>query len=157
VFLPTTTKGAQDWLKECLTEVFEKEIWPLSSNDCYSFVWISLGVSGLRANLKPHIKTENLLPKIMEVMRSFDRNTMAKACMSSRSRMEAVFTADGSFIEYVDCQYVSLQFFFYFNKIGLFSAVLCHLKERRRKFRIYRCHPVKITNIIVIGSVFCFK
>ena len=77
-----------------------------------------MGVSGLRANLKPHNKTENLLPKIKEVMRSFDRNTMAKACMSFRSWMEAVFTADGSFIEYDDCQYVSLLIFFYFNKIG---------------------------------------
>ncbi len=27
-------------------------------------------------------------------------------------------------------------------KTGRFSAVLCHLKVRRRKFRIYRCHPV---------------
>jgi hypothetical protein len=71
-----------------------------------------VGVSGLRANLKLHNKTKNLLPKIKEVMRSFDRNPMAKACMSCRSRMEAVFTADGSFIEYVDCQYVSLQIFF---------------------------------------------
>jgi hypothetical protein len=42
-----------------------------------------LGVSELKANLKPHNKTENLLPKIKEVMRSFDRNTMAKACIAS--------------------------------------------------------------------------
>ncbi len=49
-------KRTQDWLKESLTEVFEKEIWPPSSTDCYSFVWISLGVSGLRANLKPPTK-----------------------------------------------------------------------------------------------------
>jgi hypothetical protein len=58
-----------------------------------------LGVSGLRANLKPHNKTENLLPKIKEVMRSFDRNTMAEACMSFRFRMDAVFTDESSFIE----------------------------------------------------------
>jgi hypothetical protein len=77
-----------------------------------------LGVSGLRANLKPHNKTENLLPKIKEVMGSFDRNNMAKACMSFRSRMEAVFTADSSFIEYVDFQYVSQLIFFTFFKIG---------------------------------------
>jgi hypothetical protein len=77
-----------------------------------------LGVSGLRASLRPHNKTENRLPKIKEVMMSFDRNTMAKACMSFRSREEVVFTANGSFIEYVDCQYVSLLIFFYFNKIG---------------------------------------
>jgi hypothetical protein len=58
-----------------------------------------LGISGLRAILKPHNKTKNLLPKIKGVMESFDRNTMANACMSFWSRMEAVFTADGSFIE----------------------------------------------------------
>ena len=33
-----TNKRTQDWLKESLTEVFEKEIWPPSSTDCYSFV-----------------------------------------------------------------------------------------------------------------------
>jgi hypothetical protein len=31
-------KRTQDWLKESLTEVFEKKIWPPSSTDCYSFV-----------------------------------------------------------------------------------------------------------------------
>jgi hypothetical protein len=30
----------------------------------------------------------------------------------------------------------------YFNEIGWFSAVLCHFKKARLKFRIYRCHPV---------------
>jgi hypothetical protein len=39
------------------------------------------------------------------------RDTPTKACTSFRSRIEAVFTADGSFIEYVDCQYVSLLIF----------------------------------------------
>jgi hypothetical protein len=118
-----TNKRTQDWLKESLTEVCENEIWPPSSTDCYSFVWISLGVSGLSANLKPHNKTENLLAKIKEVMRSFDRNTMADACMSFRSRMEAVFTADGSFIEYDDCQYVPLLIFF--TSIKLADFQLC--------------------------------
>jgi hypothetical protein len=169
--LAHNNKRTQDWLKESLTEMFEKEIWPPSSTDSYSFVWISLGVSGLRANLKPNNKTENLLPKIKEVMRSFDRNTMAKSCMSFRSRMEAVFTADSSFIEYVDCQYISLQIFFYFNKIGWFSAVLCHFKERRKKFRIYRCYPVYVVSAIspvanrliisgrynLIHYMFCFR
>jgi hypothetical protein len=42
------------------------------------------------------------------VMGPLGRDTLAKACTSFRSRIEAVFTADGSFIEYVDCQYVSL-------------------------------------------------
>jgi hypothetical protein len=38
-----------------------------------------------------------------EVMGSLGRGTLAKACTSFRSRIEAVFIADSSFIEYVDC------------------------------------------------------
>jgi hypothetical protein len=83
-----------------------------------------------------------------EVMGFLARDTLVKACTSFRPRIEAVFTADGSFIEYVDCQYVTLLSFFYFNKIGWFSAVLCHLEERRKKFRIYRCNPVYVNSTI---------
>jgi hypothetical protein len=36
-----------------------------------------------------------------EVMGSLDRDTLAKASMSFRARIRALFTADGSFIEYV--------------------------------------------------------
>jgi hypothetical protein len=39
-----------------------------------------------------------------EVMGSLGRDTLAKTCTSFRSRIEAVFTADGSFIEHFDCQ-----------------------------------------------------
>ncbi len=39
------------------------------------------------------------------------------------------FTADGSFIEYVDCQYKSLLNFFYFNKIGWFVP----FKRKKKK------------------------
>jgi hypothetical protein len=92
-----------------------------------------LGVSGLRANLKPHIKTDNLLPKIKEVIGSFIRNPMAKACMSFRSRMEAVFTADGSFIEYVDCQYVSLLIFFLLQENRLIFSCVVPFKRKKKK------------------------
>jgi hypothetical protein len=68
-----------------------------------------------------------------EVMGFPARDTLAKACTSFRSRIEALFTADGSFIEYVYCQCVSLLIYFYFNKIGWFSAVLCHLKKKKKK------------------------
>jgi hypothetical protein len=47
-----------------------------------------------------------------EVMGFLARDTLVKATTSFRSRIEAVFTADGSFIEYVDCQCVSLLIFF---------------------------------------------
>jgi hypothetical protein len=94
------------------------------------------GVSELRVKAKSRNKFKDLIQKMKEVMGSLARDTLAKVCTSFRSRSENLFTADGSFIEYVDCQYVSLLIVFYFNKIGQFSAVLCHLKERRKKFRI---------------------
>jgi hypothetical protein len=47
-----------------------------------------------------------------EVMGFLARDTLVKACRSFMSRIEALFTADGSFIEYVDCQCVSLPIFF---------------------------------------------
>ncbi len=53
-----------------------------------------------------------------EVMRYLGRDTLAKACTSFRSRNDDIFAADGSFIEYIDSQYVYLQIFVYFNKIG---------------------------------------
>jgi hypothetical protein len=56
-----------------------------------------------------------------EVMGSLGRNTLAKACTSFRSRIEDVFTANGSFIEYVDCQYVSLLIFFTLIKSAEFQ------------------------------------
>jgi hypothetical protein len=79
--------------------VCEKEIWPPSSPDCNRLDCIILGISELRVNLQPHNKTENLLPKIKEVMESFDRSTMGKACKRFRSGSKAVITPDGSFTE----------------------------------------------------------
>jgi hypothetical protein len=57
---------------------------------------------------------------------------MAKACMSFRLRMEAVFTADGSFIEYVYCQYVSLLFFFSSVKSAGFQLFCAILKKEEK-------------------------
>ncbi len=48
---------------------------------------------------KPHNKTEDLIVKIKEVMGTLDRDTVAKAYKRYMSRIEAVVTADGSFIE----------------------------------------------------------
>jgi hypothetical protein len=55
------------------------------------------GVSDLWAHAKSRNKSKDLIQKIKEVMGSLARDTLAKA--SFRSRIEVVFTADGSFIE----------------------------------------------------------
>jgi len=100
------------------TEVWVEEVWLSSSPDCKPFDFFVCGVSELRVKAKSRNKSKDLIKKMKEVMGSLARDTLAKACTSFRSRSEALFTADGSFIEYVDCQYVSLPIVFYFNKIG---------------------------------------
>jgi hypothetical protein len=57
------------------------------------------GVYELRVNAKSSNKSKDLIQKIKEVMGAFARDTVAMACMSFRSRIEVVFTADGSFTE----------------------------------------------------------
>ncbi len=51
-----SNKRSQVWLKESLTEVYEKEIWPPSFPDCNRLNCTTFGVSELRVNLKPQIK-----------------------------------------------------------------------------------------------------
>ncbi len=95
-----------------------EEVWLSSSPDCKPFDCFVCGVSELRVKAKSRNKSKDLIKKMKEVMGSLARETLAKACTSLRSRSEALFTADGILIEYVDCQYVSLPIVFYFNKIG---------------------------------------
>jgi hypothetical protein len=91
-----------DWLKESLSEMWEKEIWPPSSPGCNPLDYLMCGISEYRVNVKP---------KIMEVMGSLDRDTMAKAFKRFRSSTEALVAAVGHFIEKVDSQYVPLPIF----------------------------------------------
>ncbi len=108
----------QNWLKENLTEVWEEEVWLPSSPDFKPFDYFVWGVSELRIKAKSRNKSKDLIQKMKEVTGSLARDTLAKACLSFRSRIEALFTADCSFIEYVDCQNVYLRIVFYFSKIG---------------------------------------
>jgi hypothetical protein len=73
-----------------------EEVWLPSSPDCKPFDYFVLGVSELRVKAKSRNKKE--------VMGSFAMETLqVKACTSFRSRIEALFTADDIFVEYVDC------------------------------------------------------
>jgi hypothetical protein len=58
------SKKMQDWLKENLPEVWEKEIWPPSSPDCNPLDYFVWGVTELEVNAAPHNKTEDLIKKI---------------------------------------------------------------------------------------------
>jgi hypothetical protein len=57
------------------------------------------GVYELRVNAKSGNKSKDLIKKIKEVKGVFARDTVAMACTCFRSRIEVVFTADGSFTE----------------------------------------------------------
>ncbi len=98
-FMWEANKRTQDWHKENLPEVWDKEVWPSNSPGCKYLDDFVLGVSELMVNAKPHNKTEDLILKIKEVMVSLDRDTEAKAYKRYTSRIEAVVTADGYFIE----------------------------------------------------------
>jgi hypothetical protein len=82
-------KKMPNWLMENLTEVWVGEVWLPSSPDCKPFDYFVCGVSELWVKAKSRNKSKDLIQKMKEVM----------ACTSFTSRIEVVFTADGSFIE----------------------------------------------------------
>jgi hypothetical protein len=85
-------------IKENLTEVWGKEVWPPSSPDCNPFDYFVWGVSELSVIAEFRNKFKDLIQKMKELVGSLARDTLAKACRSFRSTIEAVFTANGSFI-----------------------------------------------------------
>jgi hypothetical protein len=98
-FKSDASKMTLDCLKESLSDMWEKDIWPHSSPDCEPLEYFVCGVSEFGVNVKPHNKTAYLIPKIMEVMESLDRDTVVKTFWRFRSSSEAVVVADGYFIE----------------------------------------------------------
>ncbi len=87
----------QNWLKENLTEVWVEEVWLPSSLDCKPFDYFVWGFSELRVKAKSRNKSKDLIQKMKEVMGSLGRDTLAKACTSFRSKIEALLTANGFF------------------------------------------------------------
>ncbi len=76
-----------------------EEVWLPSSPDCKPFDYFVCGVSELWVKAKSRNKSKDLIQKMKEVMGSLASDTMAMPCTSFRSRIEVVFTADGSFTE----------------------------------------------------------
>ncbi len=117
-FMSEASNTTLDWLKEGLSEIGEKEIWPPSSPGCNPLDYFMCGIFEYRDHVKPHNITAYPISKIMEVMGSLDRDSMAKAFKRFRSSTEALVAADGHFLEKVYSQYVPLPIYFYFDKIG---------------------------------------
>ncbi len=120
-------KEMQNWLKENLTEVWV---------DCKPFELTILFVASLNEGSKQSLATN---PRIWSrrwrrwwgPLQGTPWRRPAQASGSGSSlplQLSAVLLN-----KLILNMYVYLQIFFYFNKIGWFSAVLCHLKERRKK------------------------
>ncbi len=94
----TYVDGNINNIKENLTEVWGEEVWPPNTPDCNPFDYFVWGVSELRVNAKFHNNFKDMIQRMKELVGSLARDILAKAFTSFRSRIEAVFTADGSFI-----------------------------------------------------------
>jgi hypothetical protein len=70
-----------------VAEMQEEEVWPPSSPNCNFlryFVWGEFEVLVIE---KSRNKTKDLIQKMMEVLVSFNRDTVVKACKSLRPRI----------------------------------------------------------------------
>jgi hypothetical protein len=72
-------------------------IWPPSSPDCKPLHHYAWCVCERDVNRSPHNTATSLKAKIMDIMASLPRDTMAKACRRSCLRIEAVVEAGGDF------------------------------------------------------------
>ena len=80
-----------------LLEASEKDILLSSSPEFNPLDKIVWGVFGLHVNKTSDNNAAFLMQKIMEMMGSLDRNTMAKACRQFWSMVEAMVVDDGNF------------------------------------------------------------
>ncbi len=55
-FMSEASKMTLEWLKESLSDMWEKEIWPHSSPNCKPLDYFVCGVSEFRVNTNPQKK-----------------------------------------------------------------------------------------------------
>ncbi len=65
----------------------EDEVWPPSSPNCNFLSYFVWGESEVWVLEKSRNKTRDLIQKMKEVLRSFNRDTMVRACKSLRPRI----------------------------------------------------------------------
>jgi hypothetical protein len=97
-FSPQNTR-IQGWCWDNLLEVSEKDNLVSSSPDLNPLDKIVWGVSLLHVNKTPYNTAAFLMQKIIEMMGSFDRDTMAKDCRQFWSMVEAMMVVDGNFLK----------------------------------------------------------
>jgi hypothetical protein len=88
--LPTTARGCRTGLRRTLGRCRRRRSGlpaRLIATLFSIFLFFEWGESELWANAKSANKTKDMIKKIKEVMGSFNRDTMAKACNSLKSRI----------------------------------------------------------------------
>ncbi len=95
-FSPKNTR-IHGWCWDNLLEASEKNILLSSSPEFNPLDKIVWGISGLHVNKTPDNNAAFLMQKIMEIMGSLGRDTMANACRQFWSMVEAMVVDDGNF------------------------------------------------------------
>ena len=67
--------------------LWEEEVWPPSSPNCKFFCYFVWGESEVWVIEKSHNKPKDLIQKMKEVLGSFNKDTVVKACKSLRPRI----------------------------------------------------------------------
>ena len=92
-------RTTQAWLFANVPYHWSPDLWPPSSPDCNPLDYFVWGVLEGKVNSRPYNNKEALKAAIRDAMINMDRNAIAKACSSFRSRLEKVVAADGGHIE----------------------------------------------------------
>jgi hypothetical protein len=95
-FMSEVSKRTQARIKENLSEVWDKVVWPPSSPGCKNLDYFVWGVSELRVKAKPHNKTEDLVQKIKEVMGRVGNGISFRKNSAEKTRNSFHYSAEES-------------------------------------------------------------
>lgn len=89
----------QAWCEDELHAFWSKELWPPSSPDLNPLDYYCWGVIERQSNKRAHNSVDSLRAAIVDTCTNMSRDQLVKACNRFRARVEAVITAEGSWIE----------------------------------------------------------
>ena len=92
-------KTTQAWLCNNVPHHWSPDLWPPSSPDCNPLDYFFWGVIEAKTNKHAHNTVDSLKGAIMEAFATINKDMVAKACGSFRSRLEKVVAAAGGYIE----------------------------------------------------------
>lgn len=94
-----TAEKSRRWLKNNLTDFWDKDVWPPFSPDLNPLDYGIWGVMEREACATHHNSLETLKASITEAWDNLSDEFVVKTCRSFRRRLEMVVEADGGYIE----------------------------------------------------------